>query len=1102
MEQAMSTKHGGEQNPLDSTGLCLLALDGGGVRGLSTLYILKIIMDRLNHERKKNSLPSVKPCEVFDLIGGTSTGGLIAIMLGRLEMDVDECIAAYTGLAADVFGEKLSRIPVNIKGGVKPRFDSARLESAIKKVITQKGVSETDLLNDGTERGCRTLTDWPDIPATICQAGLATSAATTFFDPVSIDDRTFADGGFGANNPVDEVEGEASNIWGSDEKDLKELVKCFISIGTGNPGKKAFEDGMIKFLSETVVQIATETEATEKRFIERWAKHFDKNRYFRFNVDQGLQDIGLDEYNKKGAIKAATEGYLTHVAQRYRVRDCIQNLRLKQNKTETSFGAVVDEYTIRTIHQQSAARRRTWLVPFERNPLFTGRESQLSELEGKLFTMDHTAKIAITGLGGVGKTQLVLELLYRTKDKHKHCLIIWIPATNRESLHQAYRDVAWQLRIPGWEEEKADVKRLVQGHLSKDDTGQWLVVFDNADDIDMWIAEAGSEQESEQGSQALVDYLPSSGQGSIIFTTRDRKTAAKLAHKNVVEIPEMDEEAATQLLQKCLINPGLVNNGHDTADLLAELAYLPLAISQAAAYINENGITLGCYLSLLAEQEEEVIALLSEDFKDDWRYRNTTNPVATTWLISFEQIQQSNPLAAQYLSFMSCVDPKEIPQSLLPLGSSRKEETDAIGTLNAYSFVSRRPEDPVLDLHRLVHLATRNWLRKERKLAEWTERVIVRLQEVFPNDDHKNRTVWRRYLPHARYALQADLVGKDWTCRMDLIWRYGLCLYQDGQWDDAEVAILQVLEMRKRVHGPDRPSTLASMVYLAEIYRNQGRWNEAEKLFTQLMETSKTVLGAEHPNTLACMGNLALAYWDQGRWNEAEKLEVQVVEMRKAVLGPDHPSTLSSMANLALTYKDQGRWIEAEKLSMQVMETCKTVLGAEHPNTLACMGNLALTYKDQGRWIEAEKLEVQVMEMRKAVLGAEHPDTLTSISNLAYTYGCQGQWNEAEKLFIQVLEIRKAVLGAENPDTLTSMENLAYTWKSQRRLPDALALLEACCRLRNKVLGLDHPDTRGSFHALDNWRDQHNLVLNENLPPSIRTTAGGYSAPQCDGHNG
>jgi predicted acylesterase/phospholipase RssA len=175
------------------------------------------------------------------------------------------------------------------------------------------------------------LPDEPNIRATICQAALATSAATTFFEPVSIGDRTFADGGLGANNPVDEVEGEASNIWCSETGNLKPLVKCFISIGTGNPGKKAFEDSMIKFLSQTVVEIATETENTERRFIARWAGHFDENRYFRFNVDQGLQNIGLDEYKKKGAMEAATEGYLTHMAQKLRVRDCIQNLRLKQS---------------------------------------------------------------------------------------------------------------------------------------------------------------------------------------------------------------------------------------------------------------------------------------------------------------------------------------------------------------------------------------------------------------------------------------------------------------------------------------------------------------------------------------------------------------------------------------------------------------------------------------------------------------------------------------------------------------------------------------------------------------------------------------------------
>jgi len=175
------------------------------------------------------------------------------------------------------------------------------------------------------------LPEESNIPATICQATLATSAATTFFEPVHIGNQMFADGGLGANNPVDEVEGEAANIWCSEDRDVKPLVKCFISIGTGNPGNNSFEDSTIKFLHQAVVEITIETGNTENKFMARWAKNFDKRRYFRFNVEQGSQDIGLDKYKRKGTVEAVTEGYLSHEAQRFRVRDCIQNMRLKQS---------------------------------------------------------------------------------------------------------------------------------------------------------------------------------------------------------------------------------------------------------------------------------------------------------------------------------------------------------------------------------------------------------------------------------------------------------------------------------------------------------------------------------------------------------------------------------------------------------------------------------------------------------------------------------------------------------------------------------------------------------------------------------------------------
>jgi len=170
------------------------------------------------------------------------------------------------------------------------------------------------------------------IPATISQAALATSAARGFFDPVSIGAREFEDDALGANNPVDEVESEAGDIWNPNTGDLKPLVKCFVSIGTGNPGKKALEDNVVAFLSQSLVRIVTNTEETEKRFFARWAKSVDEKRYFRFNVDQGLQDIGLAEYKEHGKMQAATEEYLGHQGQKFRLRDCVENLRLKQSE--------------------------------------------------------------------------------------------------------------------------------------------------------------------------------------------------------------------------------------------------------------------------------------------------------------------------------------------------------------------------------------------------------------------------------------------------------------------------------------------------------------------------------------------------------------------------------------------------------------------------------------------------------------------------------------------------------------------------------------------------------------------------------------------------
>lgn len=206
------------------------------------------------------------------------------------------------------------------------------------------------------------------------------------------------------------------------------------------------------------------------------------------------------------------------------------------------------------------------------------------------------------------------------------------------------------------------MKKLVRDHLSQENAGRWLLIFDDANNLEIWI----KKDRNKDGSPALKDYLPKSSQSRIIFITRNREIAVKLAQLNVIELSEMDDETAELLLRKALINQDVLHSRQDTLELLQQLTLLPLAIVQVGAYINVKGITFSDYLLLLKDQEQEVIDLLSEDFEDDWRYEKeknleVKNPIATTWLISFEQIRRQDPLAAEYLSFMYCIDPKDIP---------------------------------------------------------------------------------------------------------------------------------------------------------------------------------------------------------------------------------------------------------------------------------------------------------------------------------------------------------------------------------------------------------------------------------------------------------
>lgn len=702
-------------------------------------------------------------------------------------------------------------------------------------------------------------------------------------------------------------------------------------------------------------------------------------------------------------------------------------------------------------------RMRHWMVPLARNPRFVGREDEITKLERLLGMRDGPRRVAITGLGGVGKTQVALEVAYRIRDRDKECSVFWIPCTSQEMIDQAYLDIAQKLGLQ--EIQHGDMKGRVKEYLESEHAGKWLLIYDNADDMDMWLP-ANSDS-----TPRLHASLPASEHGRILFTSRNRKLAVDFTVSNIIPIPDVDKDAALQIMQRSIVQEELLKDHITANNLLEQLCFLPLAITQAAAYINKNGLSLTTYLDLLRKQEPEVVDLLSEDFQDAGRYKDIRNPVISTWLISFKQIQQQNQLAADYLSFMCCLNPRNIPVSLLPMPETEKLQVDALGLLNAYSFING--QDSSLNMHRLVHIATRSWLRQNNLFSHWINEAADHLQELFPVDHHKGRTRWREYLPHA-WALvhETEFSTMREGSYMKLAENMAHCLYNDFRYFEALELFSELLKISHETYGPEHPTTLEYMHYITMASRYAGKLDDAEMIHLQAIETMTRVLGSKHPLTVKSIADLALLYLDLGRWNEAERLTNDLMETEKAINGVEHRTFLFSKMRLATIYRHQYRLDEAERLYLQVTETLQTVFGTEDVLTITAMRNLALNYAQQGRWNEAEKLQLEVMESDKEIRGPEHINTIVSMLDLAKTYRNKHCWDEAKNLGVQAFDTSMAMLGLKHDITLCSMENLAELYFDQERCDGAEKLMDIVIQTRKEVLGAMHLQTLCSMEAL------------------------------------
>ena len=452
--------------------------------------------------------------------------------------------------------------------------------------------------------------------------------------------------------------------------------------------------------------------------------------------------------------------------------------------------------------------------------------------------------------------------------------VFWVHAGSKPRFEKGYLDLAKEARIVGWNspDPAIDKLQLVKDWLQGKASGNWILILDNADDVDLFYGESDA-------LKRLADYFPRSSNGSILLTTRKKKVGTKFAFArelNLLHIKALAPLDSVDLLKAKIGGDDIEN--HDYASLASTLENVPLALVQAASFMSTESSSVSEYLNLYHQSGSSRIQLLSNSFEDDMRDRDSKNPVASTFAISFEHIKRSHPRAADILSFINTLDTQAIPTYIIPTDDDPVRFRKALETLQAFSLTTptaqNEQHEESYDLHRLVCITMRNWLRMGGELEKWTNDAVVVLNQKFPGPDwsHDYHEICKTLLPHTLVLFSSDQMIIEQVAQAELICSVSSYLREIGKHELAEMLARQSLTRCEKALGPDHKETLRSRITLVVIVDALGKYELAEKMNQQTLDLHLKVLGREHVITMLFMHNLAMNLASGGKYQQAENM--------------------------------------------------------------------------------------------------------------------------------------------------------------------------------------------------------------------------------------
>lgn len=661
------------------------------------------------------------------------------------------------------------------------------------------------------------------------------------------------------------------------------------------------------------------------------------------------------------------------------------------------------------------------------------------------------------------------------------------------------------MELPGWDDPEASILELVSSWLSST-SNSYLLVIDNADNIEhWWPGKYKSGSQLDDPSKNLSKYIPDTfHNGHVLITTRDDRVASRLLKKAkpIVVQPMSVGEATSLFLSKF----GEEESSFDEADvrrLLEELDHLPLAISQAAAFIEENSSSIPAYIEAL--QGGNADEFLNEELDDTRRdQESSVNSVVRTWKLSYDQIRQQKPRAAELLCLLAMLDRQSVPRTLLKV----PEATTSLGVLQAFHLITTRAGSQSFQLHRLVQRFVNISLRNDNATRKWQEAALACVSKDYPTEigvaewpicdilaphvhiltSYKYQTTEARLdlahllcwaadfdIERGMYIQASERARKSLDILRELVpehderlaaatWLYGRLRYYNAQSTSDMDAAAELL--RKALSISQYPSLnfAESAFELAHLYYDQCNEKQCLEMGKASFECWKALEGQNSVRTLDNMHDYALELALIGHEDDGIKLWQEIVDSCSAVDASENTKTVYTYRSMAGIAEFQGDAAMAEILYAKLITLSEAMYYSEHIHVYDYRLSHAEQIMRQGRLEEAIQLSEAILASSNG--HSEWRISASCLQTIAECYRLEACFGKEQVYRLKTLQLHETKLGPDHRDTIDAMHSLAECYVKTLRHIEAKDLCHKVLTWRDTRLGRTHPDTLRAIECL------------------------------------